>query len=92
MTIEQLSAWLSIKGFIETPEIMMATTEYQCFQREKDRIDQRFRFQKDISGDKISIYFESRAMMRWNFDKVGILCDLSVDKDGILHGMIKRKN
>jgi len=91
MTIDQLIAYISIKGFVETSEIMMGTTEYRCFQREKNHIDQRFRFQKEIKSDKISIYFESKPMMRWNLDMIGVLCDLSVDNDGILHGMIKRK-
>jgi len=91
MTIEQLIAWLSIKGFKETSEIMIGSTEYRCFQREKDRADQRFRFQKDISTDKVSIYFETKPLFQWNLDKIGVLCDMSVDNEGILHGLMSRK-
>ena len=92
MTIEQLIALIYAKGFTETTEtIMMAATEYRCFQREKDHVDQRFRFQKEITDDKISIYFESKPMFSWRIDRIGILSDMSVDKNGILYGFISRK-
>ena len=92
MTITEFKAWLSIKGFLKTYDIMMGKTEYQCFERVKDRIDQRFRFEKEITAGKVSIYFESKPMMTWNFDMTGVLCDLSVDNDGTLHGLIARKH
>ena len=91
MTIEQVIAFISAKGFIETSGVLRGSTEYRCFQREKDRIDQRFRFPKEITHNKVSILFESKPLFKWQLDMVGILDEMSVDKDGIIHGFISRK-